>query len=124
MARKSVPEPLEFRSHVGILTPFFVPRKGDTPPTATMSGPTGDHTLAVVESGDHPTFGARWQVDPPGPWWAEGDYTIAVSSGERYVVHVGPRHPQLRPAELKRLAALDPDQLAETLAAFGPRKEA
>jgi hypothetical protein len=48
-------------------------------------------------------------------------WTILVSSGEVYEVKVRPRHPRLRPAEMERLKALEPEQARDLVAAFGPR---
>lgn len=110
------PTVLRFKSHVGILSPFFVPRASGQAPTAQMVGPSGAWDLRVTEAGD------RWCVSPPGPWLATGVYQITVSSGEQYEILVQPPRPYLRPAELKRWRRLSPVQQAELIAAFSAKE--
>ncbi len=116
-------EVLEFKSNVGMVPTFFVARDGDEPPTATIwtlvDGETQNpRPLEVTETGDHPDFGARWCLVLPEPFWAEGDYSIDVSSGESYLVHVRPHTGTIRPDEAKRLAKLPIADQIEVLSTF------
>lgn len=111
-----------FKSRVGMMPPFFLPSADSSPPTATLSGPTGEIDLAVSSAGEHTEFGHRWCAELPGAFWLVGEYEIRWSTGDVYQVLVQKHLGTMRPGEAARFGRLSVEDQRAALALVNPEE--